>query len=302
MGSVCYARIPRTGLGNALFVWARAFVFSRLNSLPLVVSRWERLRIGWLLRGEPSRIYAGLFKTVREIPLATWLTAQAKFSRIVEPEVALLRRQAENVLYAFDKVPHWRDPFRDIREQRDSIRAALLGMMSRRSQSELAKATMSNVSVHVRLGDFKQLEPGADFSQVGNTRTPFQYFIEVIQMIREQAGWTVPITIFSDGRDEDLRKLTEIPHVRRAKRHSALVDMLLMSRSKIVIPSAGSTLGLWSAFLSDGAVLLHPDHCSFGLRPAYVNEQHYEGPPTLDGRTSFSPLLLKAIQSLRTNP
>ena len=40
--SYCHAELPKAGLGNKLFVWAKALALSRLNELPLVVSGWTQ--------------------------------------------------------------------------------------------------------------------------------------------------------------------------------------------------------------------------------------------------------------------
>jgi hypothetical protein len=52
----------------------------------------------------------------------------------------------------------------------------------------------------------------------------------------------------------------------------------MMSTSKIVVPSAGSTFGYWGGFLGDNALILNPDHIHQAVRPRAVNEKFYEGP------------------------
>src|SRR5882724_7298334 len=59
----CEAVLPRTGLGNRLFPWARCRVFSFTNEVPMLSPRWAQLKIGPLLRGESDpRFYLNLFK------------------------------------------------------------------------------------------------------------------------------------------------------------------------------------------------------------------------------------------------
>src|SRR5437016_14429720 len=59
----CEAVLPRTGLGNRLFPWARCRVFSFQNKAPMLSPRWAQLKIGPLLRGESDpRLYFNLFK------------------------------------------------------------------------------------------------------------------------------------------------------------------------------------------------------------------------------------------------
>ena len=58
-----YADLPRTGLCNMLFPWARAVLYARNHSLPLLAPEWVKLgRIGPWLRGErDKRYYFGQF-------------------------------------------------------------------------------------------------------------------------------------------------------------------------------------------------------------------------------------------------
>src|SRR5262245_58768639 len=58
MKSVVLALLPNAGLGNKLFVWAKAGVFAHLNRLNSMVIGWTYPKIGPLLRGERSlRMY-----------------------------------------------------------------------------------------------------------------------------------------------------------------------------------------------------------------------------------------------------
>src|SRR5438309_1148882 len=59
----CEAVLPRAGLGNRLFPWARCRVFSFASKVPMVSPRWTQLKIGPLLRNESDlRLYFNLFK------------------------------------------------------------------------------------------------------------------------------------------------------------------------------------------------------------------------------------------------
>src|SRR6476620_11629916 len=58
----CHAILPKAGLGNRLFPWARCRVFSLKNNVPMLRPTWAQLRIGPLLRGESDlRHYSDLF-------------------------------------------------------------------------------------------------------------------------------------------------------------------------------------------------------------------------------------------------
>lgn len=57
------ANLPRTGLGNKLFVWANAYVFANQHNLPLLTIGWFHLSKSTLLyKKHGNRIYLGYFK------------------------------------------------------------------------------------------------------------------------------------------------------------------------------------------------------------------------------------------------
>src|SRR5262249_41819881 len=133
------------------------------------------------------------------------------------------------------------------------------------------------VSIHVRQGDFRCLEPGEDFSRGGTVRTPLDYFTRTLALINRIASLALPVTLFSDGKDSDLTDLLALPNVTRHKAGPAMEDLLLMSQSRILLPSAGSTFSYWAAFLSDAAVIMHPEHRVPALRPASLAHDFFEG-------------------------
>ena len=127
------------------------------------------------------------------------------------------------------------------------------------------------------MGDFRHLQAGENFAQVGLVRTPLVYFIDLIRDIRQIAGKELHVTVFSDGEAEELAPLLAISGVQRANHNPDIVDLLLMAQSQLIICSAGSTFSYWASFLSEAPVLLHPDHIHQPLRPDDVNERYFEG-------------------------
>ena len=142
-----------------------------------------------------------------------------------------------------------------------------------------------DMAVHVRLGDFQILKPGQSFEAVGQTRTPLQYFIEVVRNARVIAKREVPVTVFSDGPDTQLAALLELPNVQRATAAPAIVDIYRMAQSKLLVCAAGSTFSYWSAYLGDQATILHRDHIHGRIRPLDTANSAFEGgvSPNADG-------------------
>jgi hypothetical protein len=293
----CHANLPSAGLGNKLFVWAKAYVFSRVNHVPLHVSGWTRLQLAPLLRGFNHRLYWNYFQPTREVARST-LRAGRGWKVISEPPVEPIDPGPE-VIYEYSAVPSWKDFFGDIREHRTEVRKALMGMLTPARMRELERQRAPVVAVHVRMGDFLKLKAGQRFDQVGNTRTPLEYFRNLIGNIHRIHGSALPVEILSDGKKQELGELLDLPNVSLAPKRSAIIDILTMSRSRILICSAGSTFSYWAGFLGDCALLLHPDHIHAPIRPEEVNRNFYEGP--LGGPPESWPrLFLDNLRSIRT--
>ena len=278
-----------------LFIWARALVFAHLNGLPLIVSRWSHIKLGPFLRREKHRrVYWGYFKNLYPIHWLRKLFILWTYDSVVEPEIAPLPLDYQDQLrklYVFCQIPHWSDYFKDIRNHRDYIRSTLYSMLSEPHQNQLSRLKSPIIGIHVRKGDFRELRPHEDFAKVGLVRTPLSYFIDLINSVRLIHGTTLPVTVFSDGYDHELEELLDMPNVCRSDANSDIVDLLLLSKSKLLIASAGSTFSYWAAFLSDAPVLLHPDHIWSTIRCEAINRAFFEG--GVRGPTDTWPDLLK---------
>jgi hypothetical protein len=276
----CHAKLPNAGLGNKLLVWAKAYAFSRLNHVPLHVSGWTQLHLAPLLHGD-FRFYWNYFQPTREIGQPV-RSAGRSWKVISEPPVKPIDPEPE-VIYEYSAVPSWKDFFGDIREHRTGIREGLMGMLTPARMKELERQRLPVVAVHVRMGDFLKLKAGQRFDQVGNTRTPLDYFRNLIGQIRRIHGAVLPVEIWSDGKKQDLGELLDLPNVSLAPRRS----------------SAGSTFSYWAGFLGDCALILHPDHIHQPIRPEQVNRNFYEG-PLAGPPESWPRLFLDNLKSVRT--
>lgn len=268
------AQLPSAGLGNILLVWAKAFIFAKTNNLPLYVIGWRRIHLGPLIRGEKRKRYYGLyFKKTHSIFFGFQLRLELLLNLkncVVEPPV---NAAPENgTTYIFNAVPHWVDYFKGIRDYRELVKNELFGMLRPPLKICLEKSPTPQIGMHIRLGDFRKLNEGEDFSKLGSVRTPEAYFDSVIHKLRQQEPGEV--TIFSDGKLEELSHFLSLEGVRLANENPDIVDILLLSRSKVIVTSAGSTFSYWAAFLSDSPVIYHPAH----LPPKIRNGNIFEGP------------------------
>lgn len=276
----CQARLPKAGLGNKLFVWARAFVFARLNQLPLVVSGWLDLQRAPLLRGGDLRLYWNYFQRVRQVGLVRRCLARRSAAVVREPPLTIVDPPRAPTVFEFSQVPHWAQHFQDIKPYRAEVREGLCRMLTPARRHEIAAAPKAPMCLHVRRGDFRPLAASEEFTKVGGVRTPLDYFQSNIQLIRQLHGSELPVTVVSDGSRTELRELLAVPGVALGPRQTAIADLLMMAASKVLVTSAGSTFGYWAGFLGDCALILHPDHIHQSIRPAEVNEKFYEGPAT----------------------
>lgn len=288
------AELPRAGLGNRLLVWARARVFADKYNLPLVVRGWDKFSIGpWLRREKVKRIYFGYFKNTND-HIGYRLREKLIPEHLIlnEPSFDIEKADLDQYrIIRFNEIPHWSDFFEHIREARTLVRTELMAMLSPHIVSKLAQIKPPAIGIHIRMGDFRELKAGEDFNKVGAVRTPESYFTETINLIRQINGAALPVTIVTDGYRRELQGLLSLPNVEILEDNPDVVDMLVLSKSKVIITSASSTFSYWAGFLSDAPVIIHPSIRDIKLRP----NGFYEGP--LETGTPYLIEYIKAIPS-----
>lgn len=274
MKTVCISRLPSAGLGNKLFSWASGIVFSTVNNCPHYVTGLTKLHIGPILRGErKKRFYIGYFKNERRLlPLPVYF----------QKKKTLPQKKADQILpsgicYVFGEIPDWRDYFATLKNHRALITDAFWNSLTPKVLKRIENHPSPAIGVHIRMGDFRQLQEGEDFSKVGTVRTPFSYFVETIQSIRNFVNRELPVTIFSDGFDNELAEILCLPNTTRAKDDFDIVHLAVLSRSKLIIMSAGSTFSFWAGFLSEGILINHYQHLQEPIRGGDKNSKMYEG-------------------------
>ena len=282
------AKLPNAGLGNCLFVWAKATVFSENNQLSLYTIGWNRFHIGPWLRGERvKRSYNSYFKQKSSISI--WLVTKFGIylsnKTILNPAIVSMGVLKNTDYIIFDRLPHWSDYFQGIKEHRFLVKTALFKNLSPSIHLILSKQTNPEIGVHVRLGDFRELREGENFAKIGLVRTPFDYFKMVIKAIRNLHDNEMSVTLFSDGHPHELSPLLQLPNVKLAPVNPDIVDLIQLSKSKIIITSASSTFSSWAGFLSDAALIIHHDHVHQPIRKMINNQTLFEG--TIDEYKDF---------------
>lgn len=294
--SLVHCRLPTSGLGNQLFPLLKAYTFAELNKLRIVVTGYHQLRIGPYLRGEKSKRNYSDYFVFQKGRLGAWMDQRSVRNGVVihEPPVQSIQI-ADNTTYTYDEIPHWKDFFSGLKENRDRVIRILPEILRDDIKEAVARQAPPVIGVHIRMGDFRKLKPGEDFSKVGAVRTPEEYFINIIESIRRIHGSQLPVSVFTDGYRHELQELWKLGNIEMVEGNKDIVDMLLLSRSRIIVASAGSTFSYWAGFLANAPIILHPDHIHGSIRPAEANTSFFEG-ALLDGNTDS--LLVKNIQSI----
>lgn len=283
-------RIGGPGLGNLLFPWARAVVFSKKYNLPRISSTWRTVKLGPLLRGEfDKRVYSDLFqeKTISGIRKFFLLNFGEKIPETLANQTTVSNNHRPKIIIfkGMDGL------FQPILNDHETVKTELYDMVFEHHKNAAMHFPADGISIHIRMGDFS-IPPNEKFLREGhwNYRLPIKWYIAVIEKIRAEIGSNLPVYVFSDGTDEELSEIFKLPHVQRAFFGSAIGDMLALSKSRILVASA-STFSMWASYLGRMPVIWYPGLHRMKL---YKCNEAYEG--TLDYDEKPSPLLLQSLQ------
>ncbi len=279
--SIVICKLPNAGLGNQLFPLMHSMVFAQINHLPLKIIGYHQIKIGPYLRNEKSkRNYADYFlfqhsifrEMMDKIKCQFYLN---KYERIDEPELKKINREGrENKVFLFSKLPSYKDYFIHLRDHRDLVKELLMSNLTSTIKSKLELSKLSDIGVHVRMGDFRKLSTGENFKG-GHVRMPEQYFVNTIHKIRQYLGFDIPVSVFTDGYQHEFNDLIKMNAITVEESKIDIVDLLNLSKCKLIITSQGSTFSYWAGFLSNAAIVHHPEHMHVNLRNE--NGRFYEG-------------------------
>jgi hypothetical protein len=163
--------------------------------------------------------------------------------------------------------------FTDLEGEEDYLSAQLQAIVRprwlRAVESELAgSAPLICLNVR-RARDFRIANNQSEYFTAGAIRTPLEWFCDTLQTLRNSAGKDLPAILISDGTPEDLAPLLKCGNVRLPAERSAISDLLILSRTRFLIGSGGSSFSAWASFLGRMQTIVHPGQCLswFGLRP-----------------------------------
>jgi hypothetical protein len=254
----CRAVLPRAGLGNRLLPWARCRLFSLLHNAPMLSPRWAQFKVGQLLRGEhDTRFYHNLFRR-RQGDITgiskTWLRVCS--AETDEPEtLAIVGNGTQDVVVRFEGL---RDYFLQLTGWDEQLHQELRAITREHWLRTVNSITDIPIAIHVRRGDFAEPENDQELRTKGNLRTPLLWFIRCLDLIRDAAGACVRAVVVSDDNEDALEGLLVRRDVRFVRTGSAISDLLVLAKAKILVASGGSSFSAWASFLGQMPTISHP--------------------------------------------
>lgn len=240
------------GLGNKLFPWARAKIFSDTNCCPMLRTKWFSPHGGAITRGGID--YA---KALRKI----WLWGNFKS---ISEEVSRMqfflqyRKLPISLAQSLADVPNgdghlvfkWNahHDFVDLRGHQDFLRKSICAIAL---PSQVAFAERYNgydfIGLNIRCGkDFVARESG----KRGYVQTELDWFCQNLKRVRQDYG-NLPAVIVSDGGQRQLEPLLREPDVRLLNSPTAIADLLVLAKAKVLLGSGNSTFSAWASFLGE---------------------------------------------------
>ena len=238
-GDLGLFKLQGPGLANMMFVAARAYQWQHDYGIPMIAPTWAKLSIGPFLRSEKDkRLYFGLFNSYGIKGLKKlWL-----INHVTHDE-----QQKDDFLCCYKgvmRISGLGNYFQDLDQKvaREYFEKIIPSKVFERV-GDLSDA----VAVHVRLGDYS-----------ADVRTPLDWFVQIVQNI-SRVNDRLRFLVFSDGSDDELTPLLQLPRTSRAFYGSSLADMVAISRCRLVIAS-DSTFSAWGGYLTARPVLFRHRH------------------------------------------
>lgn len=115
------------------------------------------------------------------------------------------------------------------------------------------------IAINVRRAkDFPEAKQEDLTSPTDPVRTPLNWFIRSLEVIRSRVGYPARTFVVSDGSEHDLRNLLALENVFFVRPGCAIIDLLVLAKAKILIASGGSSFSAWAAFLGRMPVISLP--------------------------------------------
>lgn len=275
--NLVWPRLPRTGLGHALTVYARAFVYHARGQAEFVHPNWFKIRIGPYLRREADkRNYHRIIRTPQSWGLPCrhalrqlWMdkVSEASFDPTRDSQFLVVKDEGPLHPLTLNSYP-FAAPYRD--QLREAFASMTIVPPKPRAQSP-------TIGVFHRSGDFRGMQPDSDDPRVLRTHGygyyPPEYAADALAKLREIAGWNVPAVLSTDADLQEVACILEQGNVEVSRTRSALANMLEMSQHDVLVMGT-SAYAKWSWFLGD-ALAVTPKYRDREINLIHVPERRY---------------------------
>ena len=250
-----FPNLPKAGLGNMLLPWADCLLWCKDFDANMISPFWYKLRIGPIIRNErDKRMYSQCFNSSGQITglRRLFLLAFSKLESAEKWREGGHRTKIEKkTVVSFSDMNCFHQLVGRQAEVADGLRRII--------NPEYFPAGLDGkkfVGIHVRLGDYPQqlIHEG---SKMVNYRLPLEWYSACLLEIRQALGTEVAAVVFSDGNDNELAPLLNLPHVHRSPFKKAITDMLALSKASIIVTSR-STFSLWGVYLGQVPSIWYP--------------------------------------------
>jgi hypothetical protein len=289
----CHPKIDRSGLGNCMLVWARAFIFARENGFDLLAPEWFQFRLGPLIRREPvKRFYASEFTNRGYIVGWRKRLILRRAQRINEVEFEAIHATTAGNGSLVIEFEGLKDYFTTLIPHRESLRSELERIANPRALLGAQRIEPPIVAAHIRRGD-QTRQRKIPLNKILQY-TPIEWFVAAIKALRAKSDCeSIPVNVFSDGSREELEDVLKLPNCKLVTTGKAIGDIFLMSRARLLLASGYSTFSMWASFLGRMPTLYYPGKLQQKLFPEEI--ETFEGeweigdplPETIISRNSF---------------
>lgn len=271
----CGFRIGGEGLGNLLFPFARYLIYSKEYNIKKIYPTWKSIKIGPILRGEfDKRFYGDLFENngsyIDGIQKYLLLIAGSKYDEKDINEIIDKSSFVPKVIYCKGREGF----FNPLYGYNQLVKDELYSLLRQEDKYKLDNTKLDGIVVHIRMGDF--ISAPKDLSKIKpfmNYRLPINWYINIINKIRELLKKDVKVYIFSDGTDSELQEILALKNIERVTLGKSILDMLALSKGKVLIGS-GSTFSMWASFLGEIPSIWFPNLHPYSL---VTKKDIYEG-------------------------
>lgn len=264
----CHSEFSRgSGMGNRLWPWARAVIYSSRHNLQMIWPTWPRLSPTVLLKGgidihnyHRQILLFDVFQPPRNsITGLTKLALLARAERLPEPAALDDPPSAGSGRDSIITFSGERGQFRELYGMNGLVLTALRQMAKPKWRRLAERNSGALIGVNIRRGkDFHDAVHPSDFLLKGALRTPLSWFRQCIVHIRAILGFSAPVIVTSDGTASDLGEILALDNVKLLRPGCAISDLLVLARTKILIGSGGSSFSGWASYLGNMPTITIP--------------------------------------------